>query len=653
MLSGRKRGIRPPVLLFVWVMALCSCHQRNALPIHTLLSVQPDDSFPRHSEGDILELLDGRWALVYTRFFGGSGDFSSAELVCLTSADQGKTWSAPRVLLANEGKLNVMSVSLLRLTSGEILLFYLRKESQSECQLYLRRSIDELQTLGEAVRVTQLPGYHVVNNDRVVQLNNGRLIAPAVYHSEFPYPGETGEFHEKGVPLVYYSDDAGRSWRKDLSPVLPVSQRSIVLQENGLVERCDGSLLMTMRTDRGRQYFSFSNDTGLTWSAPAPGNLASPLSPATIERNPISGNLLCVWNDHSGLHPYRPGRRAPLCIAVSCDEGETWQDSFVLENDLDGWFCYTSMTVIGRDLVLSYCAGDTLVGLLNRLKVIKIDLNRLDQAQHASELHKEKARRLLNEAVQRETGWIQIHAAEGLIWAGIDSSVAPLFLALDQQNPPPQLRIGVWRVLAQCQELPEIEKQHYRQQIIDAFCAAGSPDRVHAGESAGKLSLRVPDSKQLDSLAKSNDDARLKWAARWVQANSNLPKGETQLSELLDHHEAGIRQLGAYALGWLPGIRSETATKLQRACDRSQTVEEKSYHIAALTIHAKSDKERWFAELQKLAVHDNPTIRKQICHALIRKKTTAEFGLLCFLLHDRDVDVRIFAATALLCCSQN
>jgi NCAIR mutase (PurE)-related protein len=179
----------------------------------TLLVIEPTAEQPRNSEGDIVELKDGRLCLVYTRYTGGTRDHSPADLAMRTSSDDGRTWSGDRILVPNEGKCNVMSVSIVRLKDGELLLFYLRKDERlKSCSSYVRRSADEFRTLSEPVRVTTLEGYHVVNNDRVVQLSTGRLIVPAALHTGFDETGTlVTEFTGKGIPMVYYSDDSGRT----------------------------------------------------------------------------------------------------------------------------------------------------------------------------------------------------------------------------------------------------------------------------------------------------------------------------------------------------------------------------------------------------------------------------------------------------------
>jgi sialidase-1 len=339
----------------------------DGVGMQTLLTIEPSQANPRNSEGDIIELKDGRLCLIYTRFTGGGADHAAADLALRISRDRGQTWSDDKIVVRRMGGLNVMSVSLLRLASGEIALFYLRKTSQEDCRPMMSISTDEAQTWTEpTVCITDEIGYYVLNNDRVVQLRSGRLILPVAWHQGPGRPRDSA-----GIIMCYLSDDNGKSWRrsKDSFQGYDPGGRRITVQEPGVVELKDSRLMMYIRTNAGSQYVCYSPDGGETWSKAGPSALASPLSPATIERVPWTGDLVCVWNDHSGVHPYPAGRRTPLCLALSQDEGRTWSRSRVLEGDPDGWYCYTSMTFLEDRMLLAYCAGDKKVGGLNRLKV--------------------------------------------------------------------------------------------------------------------------------------------------------------------------------------------------------------------------------------------------------------------------------------------
>jgi sialidase-1 len=345
----------------------------------TLLTIETTKENPRNSEGDIIQLRDGRLCLVYTRFREGGADHSPADLAMRVSSDGGNTWSGDRILLPNEGGANVMSVTLRRIRTGELLLFYLRKDTEgTSCNLYVRRSTDELDTLSSPTRVTLLDGYHVVNNDRVVELSSGRLIVPAALHTE---PGDAKPFNSKAVCFAYYSDDGGRTWSKDATPITPVDKREKIFQEPGIVELADGRLMMYIRTGHGSQYAAYSTDQGNHWTKAEPTALASPTSPACIKRIPGSADLLCVWNDHTGAHPFpKAEARTPLAAAVSHDDGKTWSKSRIIEHSDDHDFAYTSIAFVGDRVLLSYWVNDRKAGRI-ALRVTEAGLGWLTRSE--------------------------------------------------------------------------------------------------------------------------------------------------------------------------------------------------------------------------------------------------------------------------------
>jgi dienelactone hydrolase len=336
-----------------------------------VLSLPPGPGNPRNSEGDFIALKDGRLLFVYTRFTGGTADHAAADLASRSSSDGGRTWTdRDEIVVRNDGGQNVMSVSLRRLGNGEIGLFYLKKNSNDDCRLHLRRSTDEARTWGEPALCMAEPGYYVVNNDRVVRLAGGRWVVPAARHNA---PG--GKWTSRGVALCYLSDDDGRTWRRGKGEIEGPGKGRSGLQEPLVVELKDGRLMMLCRTDAGFQYRSFSGDGGETWSPAEPSGLASPLSPASLERIPKTGDLLLAWNDHSRIDDARRGKRTPLAVAVSRDEGATWDVPRILEDDPDGWYCYTAIEFAGDRVLLGHCAGDSKVGRLSRTQVTSFTLD--------------------------------------------------------------------------------------------------------------------------------------------------------------------------------------------------------------------------------------------------------------------------------------
>ena len=94
-----------------------------------VLELPPGEDNPRNSEGDFIRLESGDILYVYTHYYGASGDdHATARLCSRITKNYGATWSEEdEVILDNEGQLNVMSVSLLRLRDRSIALFYLVK----------------------------------------------------------------------------------------------------------------------------------------------------------------------------------------------------------------------------------------------------------------------------------------------------------------------------------------------------------------------------------------------------------------------------------------------------------------------------------------------------------------------------------------------
>lgn len=317
------------------------------------LKLGPGENNPRNSEGDFITLKDGRILFIYSHYTGkSSDDHAPAYLAGRYSKDGGKTWTTEdQLIVKQEGNMNVMSVSLLRLQNGKIALFYLKKNSETDCIPLMRISSDEAKTWSEPIPcITDRAGYFVLNNNRVIQLKNGRLLMAVAMHRS-----KDGKWQSKATLYSYFSDDNGVTWKSGTA--VPNAQ-DIVTQEPGLIELKDGRIMMFIRTDGGFQYLSYSGDQGVTWTQIEASTIHSPVSPASIARIPSTGDLLLVWNNNkvreAGWHG---GKRTPLTIAVSKDEGKTWEQIKDIETDPDGWYCYIAIHFTKKEVLLGYCAG--------------------------------------------------------------------------------------------------------------------------------------------------------------------------------------------------------------------------------------------------------------------------------------------------------
>lgn len=337
------------------------------------LLIAPRAGNGRNSEGDFIRLKDGRLLLIYTKF-SGTDDHAPADLFGRYSPDGGKTWQDQdvAVLQRKPGESNLMSVSLLRLQDDRIALFYIVKYKGPAEDKYpyrdyivMRTSSDEAETWSEPTYVVpkDQPGYRVLNNDRVVQLKSGRLIAPLAVHYVPGWPKHTNS----AQIVCYLSDDQGRTWR----PSASLLESELLAQEPGVVELQDGRLMMFCRST-DCQLSSYSQDGGETWTALQRSNISQPTtSPASIERIPATGDLLLVWNDgNDPLAAVQPIGRRPFNTAISRDEGKTWQNVRNIGSDPQGWYCYTAIEFAGEHVLLAHCEFPG----LNSLQVTRIPI---------------------------------------------------------------------------------------------------------------------------------------------------------------------------------------------------------------------------------------------------------------------------------------
>lgn len=331
----------------------------------------------RSGEGCIAPLRDGSLLLVYGKF-SGPADHDFATLTERRSTDGGLHWSRPRVFRRTpKGVLNLMSASLLPLGDGRLAAVFLRKKTiDTDCRPCFMTSADGGRTWSEPVCMAGRVGYYVVNNDRLVQLSGGRLVAPYCWHGS---PFNADIWNARCGCLL--SDDLGATWRegreeikveaanvlfpKLVDPRVPdivkdIREGHVQCQEPGVVELADGRVFMWCRTPGGYAYGAFSSDGGETWSPfKAISEFAMPCGPQSIMRLPGSGRLVMLFNDRGSV-PYGHEQwhwRRPLTIAVSDDNAATWRRHGLLEPDTVPSNCYYSICLHGANVLFTYYEG--------------------------------------------------------------------------------------------------------------------------------------------------------------------------------------------------------------------------------------------------------------------------------------------------------
>jgi sialidase-1 len=303
--------------------------------------------YSSNGEGDLIELRDGSLLLVYTRTIRGSAGSGNSDIVGRISRDGGRMWGEDVVIQKNDAGLHVMSCSLTRMKSGDIMLGYLRVNSDSDCRTVVRFSSNEGKTWSPEVLTEKEPGYYNQNNDRTVLLSTGRLLLPVAW---VPDLGKTVNFKS----LCYISDDHGHTWRRGRG-LVEVTTRGGA-QEPGVVELKDGRLMMVFRSYGGHVGKAYSSDGGETWTPAAMiRELPSPCGPQTLKRIPSTGDLLLIWEGNPKA-PQGDEARTPLTAAVSRDGGQTWESIRNIAADPNTSYGYTSMTFVEDDVLLTYYA---------------------------------------------------------------------------------------------------------------------------------------------------------------------------------------------------------------------------------------------------------------------------------------------------------
>ncbi len=286
---------------------------------HTLVPIPGDRHCARNSEQAIIELQDGRLLMGWSEFYEGAGDdWSPCRLARKISSDGGVTWSETTTMLENEAQQATMEVDFVRVPSGDICLFYLKKNSNNDCRVMMRKSKDDGATWGEAKQLSDWQGCAATTNDRAILTTKGRIILPFYYsmNDEFAQPCF-------GACQVFYSDDEGETWGISMPPLSAPFSASGAF-EPAVVELYDGSIMMFLRNSSGRIWQSISRDGGARWGRPTATELATSGSPICLKRIPNSSDIMCIWNQCSKQEIEWGFVRDRLSCAISSDDGKTW-----------------------------------------------------------------------------------------------------------------------------------------------------------------------------------------------------------------------------------------------------------------------------------------------------------------------------------------
>ena len=269
--------------------------------------------------------------------------------VLFFSGDDGRTWSAPRIV--NDTPIDDRDVGVVALGESKLLVTWftsdtrqyldrtqrqgdIEKERQWRAVLstwsdelvadwlgsWVRLSSDGGRTWEAPVRVpvTAPHGPAVLKNGDLLYLGRGF--------------GRIGVREREAGIMACRSGDDGRTWEQLGAVPLCQGCDNTNLHEPHVVELPSGKLLGMIRYQHGRDarrthlHFSLfqteSDDGGATWSPARPLDIAG--SPPHLLLH-SAGTLVCVYGCR--LEPY--GQR----VMISADEGRTWDHDWILRDD--------------------------------------------------------------------------------------------------------------------------------------------------------------------------------------------------------------------------------------------------------------------------------------------------------------------------------
>lgn len=342
----------------------------------------------RSGEGSVVVLKDNSLLATYGKFASGSSDHAKAKLVKQISADGGKTWTKPKPLIKSPpDALNLMSLSTLRLADGRIGMSYLHKQALKDCRPRFVTSSNEGKTWSRPVEV--IPdkdvGYYVSHNDRLIQLQSGRLLIPCSAH------GKDISILARTTSLCFYSDDAGATWqagklqgiepgnvrmpiamdKKDPATVALFKKKIIASQEPGVVELPDGRVMMWCRSTGGYMYHCFSKDGGETFTPfKALKQFAMPCGPQSIKRIPNTNRLVMVYSDRQAIPmgDFQFNWRRNADVAVSDDNARTWRHLGALEPVTTASACYVSICFHNKNVIFTYYVGNMMADKQGKMR---------------------------------------------------------------------------------------------------------------------------------------------------------------------------------------------------------------------------------------------------------------------------------------------
>ncbi|HEV2315443.1 MAG TPA: sialidase family protein [Candidatus Acidoferrales bacterium] len=270
---------------------------------------------------------------------GGVDEGPMNYVVLVTSTDDGKTWSGPKLVIQPERIVWAFGPGLWYDPRGHLWLFWMQSTGHHDGRggVWAIVSNDPDSERPEWSKPQRLADGEAINKPTVLRSGDWLLpIAVPPFECELPDVNQEyklgltpsiikQECHDpgEGSNNVYIAADSGNTWK-----LLGRARIQDGQLEPMIVERRDKSLWMLVRTEYGIGQ-AISRDGGKSWGESGPSGIRNAVSRFFIRRL-NSGKLLIVRHNPPDIWT-----RSLLTAYLSDDDGKTWYGGLVLDERKD------------------------------------------------------------------------------------------------------------------------------------------------------------------------------------------------------------------------------------------------------------------------------------------------------------------------------